>query len=174
MYVTFANGKVEQVTVVTAPLGSGYTPRTGGGAEIEAANAYRAAVHEHQTHNSVTARVGLLLQNGGADTAQDVLIAIKVPAGLEMMFVEQEPPPKTVRKSPVVPIEPSPRSWQLDSPTRAHCRVARVTSSVALPPLFLTLRNREAAGTFALDMTTTAAQPAVEQTSQLFVQFVQP
>jgi len=174
LHVTFANGKVEQVLAVTAPLGSSYTPRTGGGAEIEAANTYRAAVHEHQMRNSVTARVGLLLQNAGADTAEDVLISIDVPEGLQMMFVEQEPPPKTARKSPVVPLEPSPRSWQLDSPTRAHCRVVRVTSSVGLPPLFLTLRDRKAAGNFALDLTLTAARPPVEHTSQLFVQFVQP
>ena len=174
LHVTFANGKVEQVLVVTAPLGSSYAPRAGGSAEIEAANAYRAAVHEHQMHNSVTVRAGLLLQNAGAVTAEDVLISIQVPEGLEMMFVEQEPPPKAVRKSPIVPLEPSPRSWQLDSPTRAHCRVGRVTSSVGLPPLFLTLRDRKATGTFALDLTATAVQPAVEHTSQLLVQFVQP
>jgi hypothetical protein len=174
LHVTFANGKVEQALVVTAPLGSSYTPRTGEGPEIEAANAYRAAVHEHQMHNSVTARVGLLLQNAGADTAEDVLISIDVPEQLQMMFVEQEPPPKTVRKTPIVPLEPSPRSWHLDSPTRAHCRVVRVTSSVGLPPLFLTLRDRKAAGSFALDLTVTAVQPAVEQRSQLHVQFVQP
>ena len=174
LHVTFANGKVEQVLVVTAPLGSSYTPRAGGSAEAEAANAYRAAVHEHQMHNSVTARVGLLLQNAGADTAEDVRIAIEVPDGLQMMFVEQEPPPKTVRKTPIVPLEPSPRSWQLDSPTRAHCRVVRVTSSVSLPPLFLTLRDRKAAGPFALDVTMIASQPSAQDTSRLIVQFVQP
>ena len=174
LHVTFANGKVEQVLVVTAPLGSSYTPRAGGSAEAEAANVYRAAVHEHQMHNSVTARAGLLLQNAGADTAEDVLISISVPEDLQMMFVEQEPPPKTVRKTPIVPLEPSPRSWQLDSPTRAHCRVVRVTSSVSLPPLFLTLRDRKAVGTFALDLTVTAVQPKVEHKSQLLVQFVQP
>jgi hypothetical protein len=174
LHVTFANGKTEQVLVVTAPLGSNYAPRAGGSAEADAANAYRAAVHEHQMHNSVTARVGLLLQNAGADTAEEVLISIEVPGELQMMFVEQEPPPKTVRKTPIVPLEPSPRSWQLDSPTRAHCRVVRVTSSVGLPPLFLTLRDRKATGSFALDLTLTAARPAVEHTSQLFVQFVHP
>ncbi len=174
LHATFANGKVEQVLVVTAPLGSSYTPRAGGSAEVELANAYRAAVHEHQMHNSVTARVGLLLQNAGADTAEDVLISIDVPDGLQMTFVEQEPPPKTVRKTPIVPLEPSPRSWQLDSPTRAHCRVVRVTSSVGLPPLFLTLRDRTATGKFALDLTMTAAQPKLEHKSQLLVQFVQP
>jgi len=174
LHVTFANGKVEQVLLISPPLGSSYTPRAGGSAEADAANAYRAAVHEHQMHNSVTARVGLLLQNAGADTAEDVLISIKVPEELELTFVEQEPPPKAVRKTPVVPLEPSPRSWHLDSPTSAHCRVVRVTSSVGLPPLFLTLRDRKSAGNFALDLTVTAVRPAVEHTSQLHVQFVQP
>ena len=172
LLVTFANGKAEQQLVVTPPLGSTYTPRAGGSAEADAANAYRAAVHEHQMHNSVTVRAGLLLQNAGAETAEDVSISIEVPEGLELMFVEQEPPPKTVRKSPVVPLEPSPRAWQLDSPTRGHCRVARVTSSVGLPPVFLTLRDRKAAGSFALDLTVTATQPAVRHESQLVVQFV--
>lgn len=174
LHVTFANGKVEQTLLVAAPLGSTYTPRPGGSPEAEAANAYRAAVHEHQMHNSVTARVGLLLQNAGADTAEDVSISIEVPEALTMMFAEQEPPPKTVRKSPVVPVEPSPRAWQMDSPTRAHCRVARVTSSVGLPPVFLTLRDRKAAGSFALALVVTAVKPAVEHGSQLVVQFVQP
>jgi hypothetical protein len=174
LHVTFANGKTTQVLQVTPPLGSSYTPRTGGSAEAEVANAYRAAVHEHQMHNSVTARVALLLQNAGADTAEEVLISIDVPDGLQMMFVEQEPPPKTVRKTPVVPLEPSPRAWQLDSPTRAHCRVVRVTSSVTLPPLFLTLRDRKAAGTFTLDLMLRAARPAAEHTSRLLVEFLQP
>ena len=173
LHVTFANGKAEQVLAVTAPLGSSYTPRAGGSAEAEAANVYRAAVHEHQMRNSVTARVSLLLQNAGADTAEDVLISITVPEDLQMTFVEQEPPPKSVRKTPIVPLEPSPRSWQLDSPTRAHCRVVRVTSSVGLPPLFLTLRDRKATASFALELTLTAAQPKVEDSSHLLLQFVQ-
>ena len=174
LHVTFANGKTEQSLVVTAPLGSSYTPRTGGSAEADAANIYRAAVHEHQMHNSVTARVSLLLQNAGADTAEDVLISITVPDGLQMMFIEQEPPPKSVRKTPIVPIEPSPRAWQSDSPTSAHCRVVRVTSSVGLPPLFLTLRDRKSTATFALDLTLSAAQPKAEDSNQLLLQFVQP
>ena len=90
-----------------------------------------------------------------------------------MTFVEQEPPPKTVRKSPVVPLEPSPRAWRADSDTRAHCQVGRVTSSVGLPLLFLTLRDRNGFGEFALDLKVTAARPAVEQTSRVTVQFVE-
>ena len=174
LHLTFANGKTEQVLVVTPPLGSNYTPRTGDSAEIEAANTYRAAVHEHQTHNSVTARAGLLLQNAGAVTAEDVLISITIPAGLQMAFVEQEPPPKAVRKTPVVPLEPSPRSWRSDSDTEAHCRVGRVTSSVGLPQLFLTLRDPKNFGDFTLDLKITAVTPAVEHTSRLLVQFVPP
>ena len=61
---------------------------------------------------------------------------------------------------------------QADSPTRAHCRVVRVTSSVGLPPLFLTLRDRKATGSFALVLTLTAAKPAAEHRSELHVQFV--
>jgi hypothetical protein len=78
-----------------------------------------------------------------------------------------------VRKTPIVPLEPSPRSWRSDSDTRAHCRVVRVTSSVGLPQLFLTLRDRKQAGKFALDLKVTAARPALEQVSQLTIEFVQ-
>ena len=173
LLVTFTNGKTEQVLVVTPPLGSTYTPRAGGTPEVEAANAYRALVHEHQMHNSVTARAGLLLQNAGATTAEEVTIAITVPVGLKLSFVEQEPPPKAVRKSPVLAIEPSPRSWRSDSDTSAHCQVVRVNSSVGLPLIFLTLRDRAAFGEFALDVKVTASRPAVEQSSRLTLQFVQ-
>ena len=173
LHVTFTNGKSEHVILVTPPLGSNYQPRPGGTPEADAANAYRAALHEHQLHNSRTARAGLLLQNSGATTAEEVTIAITVPEGLEMSFEEQEPPPKTVRKSPVVPLEPSPRSWRSDSDTRAHCQVVRVTSSVGLPLLFLTLRDSKGFGEFALDVKVTAARPAVEQTSRVMLQFVE-
>lgn len=173
LHLTFTNGKTEHVLVVTPPLGSTYTPRVGATAEIEAANAYRAAVHQHQTHNSVTARAGLLLQNAGAVTAEDVLISIIIPEGLAMAFAEQEPPPKAVRKTPIVPLEPSPRSWRSDSETRAHCRVARVTSSVGLPQLFLTLRDPKNFGQFVLELKVVAVTPALEHTSRLTVQFVQ-
>jgi hypothetical protein len=171
LHLTFTNGKTEHVLLVSPPLGSSYTPRAGAGAEIEAANAYRALVHEHQIHNSVTARAGLLLQNAGATTAEDVLISIRIPAELQMAFVEQEPPPKSVRKTPIVPLEPSPRSWRSDSETQAHCRVGRVTSSVGLPQLFLTLRDPTKFGAFALELKITAVTPAVEQISRLTVKF---
>ena len=173
LHLTFTNGKTEHVLLVSPPLGSSYTPRAGGTAEIEAANAYRALVHEHQIHNSVTARAGLLLQNAGATTAEDVLISIRIPAELQMAFVEQEPPPKSVRKTPIVPLEPSPRSWRSDSETQAHCRVGRVTSSVGLPQLFLTLRDPTNFGAFALELKITAVTPALEQTSRLTVKFAQ-
>ena len=172
LHLTFTNGKTEQVVIVTPPIGSSYTPRAGGTAEIEAANAYRAAVHDYQTHNSVTARVGLLLQNAGAVTAEDVVISISIPDALSLAFVEQEPPPKSVRKTPLVLPEPSPRSWRADSETKAHCRVVRVTSSVGLPQLFLTLRDLKNFGDFVLDLKVTAVTPAVEHRSRLTVQFV--
>ena len=174
LHLTFSNGKTEHVLVVTPPLGSSYTPRAGGTAELDAANAYRAAVHVHQMRNSVTARAGLLLQNGGAVTAEDVLISIVIPDALQMAFVEQEPPPKSVRKTPLAPIEPSPRSWRSDSETEAHCRVVRVTSSVGLPQLFLTLRDPKNYGEFAIELKVTAARPALEQRTRLTLQFVEP
>lgn len=172
LHLTFTNGKTEHVLLVTTPLGSSYAPRAGGTAELDAANAYRALVQEHQIHSSVTARAGLLLQNAGATTAEDVLISIRIPAGLEMAFVEREPPPKTIRKSAIVPLEPSPRSWRSDSETQAHCRVGRVTSSVGLPQLFLSLRDPTNFGDFTLELKITAVTPAVEHTSRLKVQFV--
>jgi hypothetical protein len=175
LHITFTNGKTEQVMVVTPPAMSAYArPQTR--AELEdqqtQANAYRAAVYEHQVHNSVTARSGLLLQNGGATTAEDLLIEISIPERLQISFLEREPPPKAVRKTPIVPIEPSPRSWHLDSDTKAHCRVLRVTSSVGLPLIFLTLRDSKDSGSFVLDVKVTATQPPVEQTSHLTLQFV--
>ena len=173
LHLSFNNGKDEQVVLVTPPIGSSYTPRVGDTAEIAAANAYRAAVHDHQTHNSVTARVGLLLQNTGAVTAEDVLITVTIPAGLQMAFVEQEPPPKSVRKTPVVPLEPSPRAWRADSETSAHCRVARVTSSVGLPQLFLTLRDPKGFAAYELKVKMTAVTPPVEDQSRLTVRFAE-
>lgn len=174
LLVTFANGKTEHVLNVVTPLGASYTPRAGATAEIEAANAYRAAVHQHQTHNSLTARVGLLLQNAGATTAEEVTIELTIPEGLDLAFAEQEPPPKSVRKTPIVPLEPSPRAWRSDSATRAHCQVVRVTSSVGLPQLFLTLRDPNQFRSFTLDLKVSAARPAVEQSSRLTLQFVKP
>ena len=91
-----------------------------------------------------------------------------------MAFLEQEPPPKSVRKSPVVPLEPSPRAWRSDSPTRAHCQVVRVTSSVGLPQLFLTLQDHKNFRTFTLDLKVTAVRPEVEDSSQLQLTFVKP
>jgi hypothetical protein len=176
LYLTFANGKTEHVLVVTPPLMSAFArPRTSDGEEAASQEkAHRALVYEHQVHNSVTARAGLLLQNAGAVTAEDVKIEISVPARLQLSFVEQEPPPKTARKTPVVPLEPSPRSWRSESETSAHCRVVRVTSSVGLPLLFLTLRDPKDSGSFELELKITAARPELEQTSRLTVQFVQP
>jgi hypothetical protein len=176
LFLTFAGGQTAQTQVVTAPLASAYVQNPNEDELDDAVaqrNAYRAAVYEHQSHNSVTARAGLLLQNAGETTAEDLLIEISVPEELELAFVEQEPPPKSVRKTPIVPLEPSPRSWRSDSETRAHCRVVRVTSSVGLPQLFLTLRDRKQAGKFALDLKVTAARPALEQVSQLTIEFVQ-
>ncbi len=174
LLLTFTNGKTEQVVQVVPPLGTAYARPTPGGEALSPELAYRVAVYEHQVHKSVTARIGLLLQNAGADTAEEVRIDITVPEQLELSFVEQEPPPKTVRKTPIVPLEPSPRSWSSDSETRAHCRVMRVTSSVGLPAIFLTLRERKDSGTFTLEAKVTAERPALEQTSQLSVQFVAP
>ena len=174
LILTFSNGKTEQVRVVTAPLGSNYTPRAGSTAEVEAANAYRASVHEHQMRGSVTARAGLLLQNPGADTAEDVLISIVVPPELQLAFAEEEPPPKSTKKAPLAPVEPSPRAWRSDSEREAHCRVVRVTSSVGLPQLFFTLRDPAQRGSFELVLKVSAARPAFEQVSRLTVQFVQP
>jgi len=177
LHLTFANGKTEHVLVVTPPLMSAFArPRSSSDGEeaLTHEKAHRALVYEHQVHNSVTARAGLLLQNAGAVTAEDVKIEISVPARLRLSFVEQEPPPKTVRKTPIVPLEPSPRSWRSDSDTSAHCRVVRVTSSVGLPLLFLTLQDPKDSGSFELELKITAARPALEQTSRLTVQFVQP
>jgi hypothetical protein len=173
--LTFSNGKTEQVLTVTPPIMSAYArPKIAADAPdaAEQANAYRAAVYQHQVHNSVTARAGLLLQNAGAVTAEDVTIEISVSDRLRLSFVEQEPPPKSVRKSPIVPLEPSPRSWRADSETTAHCKVVRVTSSVGLPLLFLTLRDPQDSGSFELDLKVTAATPPVEQKSRLTVEFV--
>jgi hypothetical protein len=172
LVLTFTNGKTEQVVQVVQPLGTAYVRPKAGAEALSPEVAYRVAVYEHQVHKSVTARVGLLLQNTGADTAEEVRIEIAVPERLELSFLEQEPPPKTVRKTPIVPIEPSPRSWTSDSETRAHCRVVRVTSSVGLPAIFLTLRDRKDSGTFTLEAKVSAERPPLEQTSQLTVQFV--
>ncbi len=175
LHLTFTNGKTEQVVTVTPPIMSAYArPKIAPDAADAAAqaNAYRAAVYEHQVHNSVTARAGLLLQNAGAVTAEDVMIEISIPERLQISFAEQDPPPKSVRKTPIVPIEPSPRSWRADSDTQAHCKVVRVTSSVGLPLLFLTLRDPKDAGSFALDLKVTAATPPLEHTSRLTVEFV--
>jgi hypothetical protein len=177
LHLTFANGKTEYVLVVAPPLMSAFArPRSSNEGEeaLSLERTHRAAVYAHQVHNSVTARVGLLLQNAGAVTAEDVKIEISVPPRLQLSFVEQEPPPKTARKTPVVPLEPSPRSWRSDSETSAHCRVVRVTSSVGLPLLFLTLQDPKDSGSFELELKITAARPELEQVSHLTVQFVQP
>lgn len=177
LILTFSNGKTEQVRVVTAPLGSNYTPRAGGTAEVEAANAYRAAVHGYQMRGSVTARAGLLVQNPGAETAEDVLVSIVVPPTLQLSFAEEDPPPKSTKvpkKPPLAPLEPSPRAWRSDSESEAHCRVVRVTSSVGLPQLFLTLKDPAERGSFEIVLKVSAARPAIEQVSRLTVQFVQP
>lgn len=174
LYVTFANGKTQQVVQVVTPLGANYSPRAGSTPEIEQANAYRALLQVHQLHMSVTARVALLLQNAGATTAEDVTIEITVPDSLELAFAEREPPPKSVRKSPVVLVEPSPRAWRSDGPTRAQCRVGRVPSSVGLPQLFLTLRNPKAFGVFALDLKLTSVTPPASAESQLLLEFLAP
>lgn len=177
LHLTFANGKTDYLLVVTPPLMSAFArPRSSSdSADAQSQEAtHRAAVYQHQVHNSVTARVGLLLQNAGADTAEDVLIEISVPARLQLSFVEQEAPLKVARKTPVVPLEPSPRSWRSDSDTTAHCRVVRVTSSVGLPLLFLTLQDPKDLGSYQLELKITAARPALEQTSRLTVQFAPP
>jgi len=170
--LTFTNGRTEQLLQLVPPLGTAYARPAPGAEALPPEQAYRVAVYEHQVHKSVTARVGLLLQNNGAETAEDVRIEIAVPERLQLTFVEQEPPPKAVRKSPIVPIEPSPRSWVADSETRAHCRVVRVTSSVGLPAIFLTLRDRKDSGTFTLGVSVTAERPPVRQTGELTLQFV--
>ncbi|MEO7038189.1 MAG: hypothetical protein ABI548_29750 [Polyangiaceae bacterium] len=172
LLLTFTNGKTEQVVQVVPPLGTAYARPNPSAEALPPELAYRVAVYEHQVHKSVTARVGLLLQNAGADTAEEVRIEIAVPERLELTFVEQEPPPKTVRKTPIVPLEPSPRSWSSDSETRAHCRVVRVTSSVGLPAIFLTLRDHRDSGSFTIEAKVTSVRPPLEQTSQLTVQFV--
>ena len=172
LVLTFTNGKAEQVLQVVPPLGTAYARPSPASEALSPELAYRVAVYEHQVHKSVTARAGLLLQNVGADTAEEVRIEIAVPERLQLSFVEQEPPPKAVRKTPIVPLEPSPRAWTSDSETRAHCRVMRVTSSVGLPAIFLTLRDRRDSGTFTLEAKVTAERPALEQTSHLTVQFV--
>ena len=165
LHLTFSNGDSEKIHLVHAPLGE---VRSGA-----ADSAYKAAQFEYRADLSVTARVGLLLQNAGETSAEDVTIAITIPDGLQMTFVEQQPPPKVARKTPALPLEPSPRSWVSDTATRAHCRVVRVASSVGLPPLFLTLKDRSGAGDFPLEATITTANPESEQTERLTVQFVQ-
>jgi hypothetical protein len=177
LYVTFAGGQTEQKQLVTLPLASQYVRRDGDDEADEAQaqrNAYRAAVFEHQMHNGVTSRISLLLQNGGATTAEDTRIEITIPEGLQMAFAEQQPPPKSIRKTPIVPLEPSPRAWRSDSDTQAHCGVIRVTSSVGLPPIFLTLRDRNAAGKFTVDLKVTAARPELMHESHLIIEFVRP
>jgi len=173
--LTFANGKTDYVLTMTPPLMSAFARPRSSSENAEALvheTTHRALVYQHQLHNSVTARVGLLLQNAGAVTAEDVLIQLSVPARLQLSFVEQEPPPKVARKTPIAPLEPSPRSWRSDSDSTAHCRVVRVTSSVGLPLLFLTLQDPKDSGSFELDLKITAARPALEQTSHLTIQFV--
>ncbi len=162
--MTFANGEAEKVHLVHAPLGS--VPSGGPDA------AYKIAQFEYRVDMSVTARVGLLLQNAGDTTAEDVTVEITVPDGLELSFAERQPPPKVPSKSPPVVAEPSPRSWHADTATRAHCRVVRVASSVGLPPLFLMLKDRKSVGEFPLQVSITTARPAAERAERLLVQFV--
>lgn len=164
VHLTFANGEAEKIHLVHAPLGS--VPR--GGPD----EAYKVAQYEYRADLSVTARVGLLLQNAGDTTAEDVTVEITIPEGLEMSFAERQPPPKVASKSPPAPIEPSPRSWRSDTARRAHCRVVRVASSVGLPPLFLMLTDRERVGDFPLEVSITTARPAAAHLERLLVQFV--
>ena len=176
MFVTFASGGTAQRQLVTLPLASPYVPRAGDDtdeAQLQR-NTYRAAVYEHQVHGGVTARIAFLLQNGGAVTAEEALIELTIPDGLQMAFTEKEAPPKSVKKTPPVALELSPRAWRSDSETRAHCGVARVTSSVALPQVFLTLRDRAGAGKFVLSLKVSAAGPVAEQTSKLVLEFNRP
>ena len=177
LFVTFAGGQTAQRQQITLPLASQYVRRDSdddGDAEQAQRNAYRAAVFEHQLQSGVTSRVGLLLQNGGATTAEEVRIEVTIPPDLQLAFVEQQPPPKSVRKTPIVPLEPSPRSWRSVSDTSAHCDVMRVTSSVGLPPLFITLRDRAGAGKFNVDLKVTAARPELTHDSRLVLEFVRP
>lgn len=164
VHLTFANGEAEKVHLVHVPIGS--VP-SGGPDE-----AYKIAQFEYRADLSVTARVGLLLQNAGDTTAEDVLVEITVPDGLEMSFAERQPPPKVPSKSPRAGVEPSPRSWYADTATRAHCRVLRVASSVGLPPLFLMLKDRERVGDFPLDISIKTSSPEGLHTERLLVQFV--
>jgi hypothetical protein len=164
VHLTFANGEAEKVHLIHTPIGS--VP-TGGPDE-----AYKIAQFEYRADLSFTARVGLLLQNAGDTTAEDVTVAITVPEGLEMTFAERQPPPKVPSKSPPAGLEPSPRSWSSDSATRAHCRVVRVASSVGLPPLFLRLKDRKSVGEFPLEVSITTSRPAAQSDERLLVQFV--
>ncbi|MET0795093.1 MAG: hypothetical protein ABW061_26480 [Polyangiaceae bacterium] len=164
VHLTFANGEAEKVHLVHVPIGS--VP-SGGPDE-----AYKIAQFEYRADLSFTARVGLLLQNAGDTTAEDVTVAITVPDTLEMTFAERQPPPKVASKAPAAGPEPSPRSWRADTATRAHCRVVRVASSVGLPPLFLLLKDRTTLGDFPLEVSITTARPAAEHTERLLVQFV--
>jgi hypothetical protein len=161
--LTFANGDAKKTHLVHAPLGEAR--------HVGADSAYKTAQFEYRADLSVTARVGLLLQNAGEATAEEVTIVISVPESLQMTFVEQSPPPKVPGKAPAAPLEPSPRSWQSDTPTRARCRVIRVSSSVGLPPLFLRLKDRKSEGDFPLEATITTARPAAEHVQQLTVHF---
>ena len=163
MRLTFANGDAEKTHLVHAPMGEARHPGVDG--------AYKTAQFEYRADLSVTARVGLLLQNAGETTAEDVTIAITVPDSLQMAFVEQPPPPKVAGKAPSSTFEPSPRSWQSDTATRAHCRVVRVASSVGLPPLFLMLKDRTSQGDFPLEVTITTSNPVAEHVERLVVRF---
>ena len=163
VHLTFANGEAEKVHLIHSPIG---TVPTGGPDE-----AYKLAQFEYRADLSFTARVGLLLQNAGDTTAEDVTVTVTVPEGLEMSFTERQPPPKVPSKSPAVGIEPSPRSWRSDSATRAHCRVVRVASSVGLPPLFLLLKDRKSVGDFPLEVNITTSRPPGENVERLLVQF---
>jgi hypothetical protein len=164
VHLTFANGEAEKVHLVHALMGSVPT----GGAD----EAYKIAQFEYRADLSFTARVGLLLQNAGDTTAEDVTVAITVPEGLEMSFTERQPPPKVPSKSPPIGVEPSPRSWRSDSATSAHCRVVRVASSVGLPPLFLRLKDRKSVGDFPLEVSITISRPEGLHNERLLVQFV--
>jgi hypothetical protein len=164
VHLTFANGEAAKVHLVHAPIGS--VP-SGGQDE-----AYKIAQFEYRSDLSFTARVGLLLQNAGDTTAEDVTVTITIPEGLEMSFAERQPPAKVPSKSPPVPVEPSPRAWRSDSATRAHCSVARVASSVGLPALFLMLKDRQRVGDFPLEVSITTARPEARYLERLVVQFV--
>jgi hypothetical protein len=166
LHLTFANGEAEKIHLVHEPTGGA---PSGSGADAD----YKAAQFEYRADLSVTARVGLLLQNAGDTTAEDVTVAITIPEGLLMTFAERQPPPKAVSKKPPVVIEPSPRAWRSDTETRAHCSVLRVASSVGLPPLFLMLKDRKKTGGFPLQVSITTLNPATEHLASLTVQFVQ-